>query len=93
MLLLVWWLMAVADGAEAQARAQYWLTRPVARLAGVLFLFALVYHLVAGIRHLVWDTGRGLERRQSQTSAWLVAIVSVLVTLLLLVGFGHGGHP
>ena len=31
-----------------------------------------VYHLVAGIRHLVWDTGRGLEKAQSQRSAWVV---------------------
>ena len=30
------------------------------------------YHLVAGIRHLVWDTGRGLERAQARRSAWLV---------------------
>jgi succinate dehydrogenase / fumarate reductase cytochrome b subunit len=41
--------------------------------------------MVAGIRHLVWDTGRGLERRQSQRSAWLVVAVSVL--LMLAVGY------
>src|SRR2546429_6309330 len=39
-------------------------------------ILAFSYHLTAGIRHLVWDTGRGLERKQSERSAWLVVGVS-----------------
>jgi succinate dehydrogenase / fumarate reductase cytochrome b subunit len=43
----------------------------------------LCYHLVAGIRHLVWDTGRGLERTQSQKSAWVVVLVSAALVLAI----------
>jgi len=88
---LVYWLMAVAAGAAAQARAQRLLSLPFAKLAAAAFVFALAYHLVAGIRHLVWDTGRGLERAQSQRSAWAVGILSVLLTLAILAALWHGG--
>jgi succinate dehydrogenase / fumarate reductase cytochrome b subunit len=37
---------------------------------------------VAGIRHLIWDTGRGLEKAQSQRSAWLVIGAAIVLTLL-----------
>jgi succinate dehydrogenase/fumarate reductase cytochrome b subunit len=31
----------------------------------------------------VWDTGRGLERAQSQRSAWVVVAVSIVLMLLI----------
>ena len=61
------------------------LSLPVVKVVYVGCIIAFCYHLVAGIRHLIWDTGRGLERRQSQRSAWLVVAVSVL--LMLAVGY------
>jgi succinate dehydrogenase / fumarate reductase, cytochrome b subunit len=82
-LLLAYWLMAVANGAMAQARATRLLSTPLAKLVYVLLIAAFCYHLVAGLRHLVWDTGRYLERAQSQKSAWLVGIVSIALTVLI----------
>jgi succinate dehydrogenase / fumarate reductase, cytochrome b subunit len=89
---LVWWLSSVAAGAAAQARAQAWLCTPLARVFLIGMLAAFCYHLVAGIRHLVWDTGRGLERTTSQRSAWLVGAVSVLLVLVLGYCLFHGGR-
>lgn len=83
LVLLVYWLASVAGGAQAQARAAHVLALPVMKLVYAACIIAFCYHLVAGIRHLVWDTGHGLERSQSQTSAWLVIAVSVLLMLLL----------
>lgn len=80
--LLVYWLMSVAGGAAAQARAARLLSLPLMKLVYAACIAAFCYHLVAGIRHLVWDTGRGLERAQSQKSAWLVVAVSIALTLL-----------
>ena len=85
LLLLVYWLMAVAGGARAQARAMRVLSLPLAKLVYAALIIAFCYHLVAGIRHLIWDTGRGLERAQSRRSAWLVVTFSV--ALMLLVGW------
>jgi succinate dehydrogenase / fumarate reductase, cytochrome b subunit len=85
LLLLVYWLMAVASGAHAQGRAARLLSLPVMKLVYAALIMAFCYHLSAGIRHLVWDTGRGLERAQAQRSAWLV--VGVSIALMLLVGY------
>jgi succinate dehydrogenase / fumarate reductase cytochrome b subunit len=83
LVLLVYWLMSVAGGAASQARAAQLLSLPVMKLVYGAGIAAFCYHLVAGIRHLVWDTGRGLERSQSQKSAYLVVAVSIALTLLV----------
>jgi len=83
--LLVYWLMALAGGAHSFARATRVLSHPLAKLLYAGLIVAFCYHLTAGIRHLVWDTGRGLERAQSHASAKLVMAVSVL--LMLIVGY------
>ena len=44
------------------------------------FSFAFFYHLANGIRHLVWDIGRGFEKRQANTSGWFVLIASIAMT-------------
>jgi succinate dehydrogenase / fumarate reductase cytochrome b subunit len=88
---LVYWLVAVAGGAAAQQRAQHLLGWPPFKLLMAGFVFAFCYHLLAGIRHLVWDTGRGLERSQAQKSAWLIVILSLLLTLALGYCLWHGG--
>jgi len=79
LLLLIYWLTALARGARAYAQAQAVLGSDLAKVgyAGVIAAFS--YHLVAGIRHLVWDTGRGLEKTQSQRSAWAVIVAAVVL--------------
>jgi succinate dehydrogenase / fumarate reductase cytochrome b subunit len=89
LLALVYWLMALASGPESYDRAVVVLSHPFFKLIFAGATFAFAYHLVAGIRHLVWDTGRGLEKRQSQTSAWLVGALSVLLTLGLIAWAGY----
>jgi succinate dehydrogenase / fumarate reductase cytochrome b subunit len=86
-LALVWWLMALATGPDAYARAMTLLSTPLAKLLLVGFTFSFVYHFCNGIRHLVWDTGRGLERAQARRSGMLV-IVAALALTALAVWFG-----
>lgn len=86
LVLLVYWLTSVAGGAAAQARAAQLLSLAVMKPVYAACIAAFCYHMVAGIRHLVWDTGRGLERAQSQRSAYLVVAISV--ALALLIGYG-----
>jgi succinate dehydrogenase / fumarate reductase cytochrome b subunit len=85
LLVLVYWLMAVASGTRAYGRASAVLSLGIVKLIYLGLLVAFCYHLVAGIRHLIWDTGRGLERQQAKRSAWLVAGASVL----LIIVFGY----
>ncbi|HTY92723.1 MAG TPA: succinate dehydrogenase, cytochrome b556 subunit [Steroidobacteraceae bacterium] len=84
LLVLVYWLSALARGAHAYARAQSLLVSGPARVVYAALILAFAYHLVAGIRHLVWDTGRGLEKAQSQRSAWLVIAAALVLALVLL---------
>ena len=80
----VWWLMALATGPESYARAMHLLSTPLARLLLVGFTFSFVYHFCNGIRHLVWDTGRGLERVHARRSGLAVVIAAVLLTALVV---------
>src|SRR5262245_36616376 len=98
-LLFVWWLMALASGPDAYARAMQALGSPFAKLLLVGFTFSFVYHFCNGIRHLVWDTGRGLERAQARRSGAFVIIAAVVLTALMIwfacqaMGFSPSGAP
>lgn len=93
LLVLVYWLMSVASGTAAYTRAQATLSLPIFKLFYAALLLTFSYHLVAGIRHLVWDTARGMERHQSQRSAWIVITVSVALTIALIYwAFCPGAH-
>jgi succinate dehydrogenase cytochrome b subunit len=83
LLVLVYWLMAVAGGAQAYLRAHEILSSGIFKLVYAGLLVAFSYHLVAGVRHLVWDTGVGLERAQSKRSAGVVIAVSIALVLAL----------
>jgi succinate dehydrogenase / fumarate reductase cytochrome b subunit len=80
---LVYWLMAVASGNRAYARAYQVLSLGSFKLIYAGLLVAFSYHLVAGIRHLIWDTGRAMERTQAKRSAGIVVAVSILLILVL----------
>ncbi|MEO8064391.1 MAG: succinate dehydrogenase, cytochrome b556 subunit [Pseudomonadota bacterium] len=83
-LAFTWWLLALATGADSYARAMHLLSTPIAKLLLVGFTFSFVYHFCNGIRHLVWDTGRGLERAQARLSGRIVVVAAVLLTALVI---------
>ena len=91
LLLLVYWLVALAAGAPSYANAVRVLGSPPVKLVYTFLILCFCYHLVAGVRHLVWDTGHGLERAQAQRSAWVVIAVSLLLALLILYRVFAGG--
>lgn len=45
--------------------------------------YAFFYHLCTGIRHLIWDTGRGFSICAIDYSGWVVVVVSVILTAIL----------
>ena len=90
LVLLVYWLVAVASGAEVYRGARELLSLGVLKAVYVILLASFSYHLFAGIRHLVWDTGAGLERAQAKRSATLVVLASLLLFLGLAWWALHG---
>jgi len=81
-LLSVWWFVAAASGAESYARADAVITSWFGKLVMLGSIWALWYHSLAGIRHLIWDSGRMLEITQAEKLGWAVIVGSVLLTAL-----------
>jgi succinate dehydrogenase / fumarate reductase cytochrome b subunit len=82
LLSLVYWLVAAASGEASYATAQRFFGFAVIKLALMVFSFSFFYHLANGVRHLMWDTGRGLERSAARLSGWIAFLSSVVLTLL-----------
>ena len=81
-LLLVYWLVSVAAGAEAYETARALIGSIFGRLLLFGWSIALFYHLCNGIRHLFWDIGLGYELPVVYRTGWAVVIVTLGLTLL-----------
>jgi succinate dehydrogenase cytochrome b subunit len=93
-LVLVYWLIALALGPSAYARALTVLGHPVFKVLPGLALLAFAFHFCSGIRHLLWDAGIGLERREARRSAWIVGVGTVLIAAIIAAVLALGrGEP
>lgn len=79
----VLWLVHAAAGPEQYQYFRTAMASPpgIALLVGWTFAFLL--HLANGVRHLVWDTGRGFAISQLNASAWAALVFAVLGTAAL----------
>ena len=84
-LLLIAWLLAASTSAAAFAWVQYVITSWLGDLVFLLSLWALWYHTLGGLRHLIWDTGRGLELQTAERMGWMMIIGSLLLTALTVI--------
>lgn len=82
--LIVWWFLAASTSAEYFAMADAFLTSWFGSLILIGSLWALSYHFCNGIRHLIWDTGRGLELEDTKKSGIAVVVGSVVLTAVVL---------
>lgn len=77
------WLWAALSGDDAFAQAQAFRESLIGQFMLFCWLFAFVYHLLNGIRHLLWDTGRGINMKSVYRSGWTVIFGALLLTLLI----------
>ena len=82
LIVLASWLVSAISGPAAYERFTTLMSAPLGQLLLIGWSFAFFYHLGNGIRHLVWDTGRGLGKQQATTSAWVVILSAIIVTAL-----------
>ena len=93
MLLVAWWLNAAA-GPNAYARFQWFAGSWIGRLILFGYTWALIHHMLGGIRHLIWDLGYGFEPSEREWLARATLIGSVGLTLILWVlGYMVVGTP
>lgn len=83
-LMIVWWFLAAATSPEYFATADGWVTSFLGDLIMTLSVWALWYHLLGGLRHLYWDTGRGLEVETAEKLGVAMLIGSVALTVITL---------
>ena len=88
---LAWWLMAVAAGGDAYRDAAECLASPLGMIALAGFSLALVYHLLNGIRHLLWDAGWGFDIPDVYRSGWAVAVLTFVFTAAIWLAAWPGG--
>jgi succinate dehydrogenase / fumarate reductase cytochrome b subunit len=92
-LLLAWWLLSAASGPNAYATFQSVASSIIGRIVLFGYTWALIHHMLGGVRHLIWDTGHGFGAAERE---WLVRANlagSIVLTILLWIigGFLMGG--
>lgn len=82
-LLLTWWLVAAAIGPRPFAVANAVLGSWIGLLVLFGYSWAILHHLVGGLRHFVWDFGYGLDKPARDQLAVGNFVVSIVLTILL----------
>lgn len=84
-LLVVWWLLAASTSEAYFATADAVITSWFGDLVMALSVLGLWYHYLAGLRHLYYDAGRGLDIETAEKLGWGCIIGSVVLTILTLI--------
>lgn len=92
-LLVAWWLIAAASGPKSYAGIGSFINSLFGRVILFGYTWALVHHMLGGIRHLIWDTGRGFgpAEREWMARATLFGSITLTVLLWLFVYLVTGG--
>jgi succinate dehydrogenase / fumarate reductase cytochrome b subunit len=82
-LLLAAWLIATAMGEVQFTYVNALFAHPLGQLILFGYTWALAHHMLGGIRHLIWDTGRGLQIWQVNVLSWLTILCSIALTVAI----------
>lgn len=80
--MIVWWFVAAATSPEYFAVADAVITSVIGDLIMLGSVWALWYHTLAGIRHMIWDNAMMLDIPTAEKLGWAVVIGSFVLTAL-----------
>lgn len=83
-ILLAVWAFAASQGAAFFAPVGAFLSSPFGVLILFGYAFALAFHALNGLRHLYWDTGRGLDPETTRRTSWGVFAASLFVAIVIV---------
>jgi succinate dehydrogenase / fumarate reductase, cytochrome b subunit len=83
-LLIVWWFLAASISPDYFATADWLLTSWIGDLVMALSVLGLWYHLLAGLRHLIFDSGHGLDIPTAEKLGMVCLGGSVALTILTI---------
>src|SRR5690349_22126402 len=94
-LILAWWLIAAASGPNAYARFEWFAGSIIGRIILFGYTWSVIHHMLGGIRHLIWDTGRGFgpQEREWLAAANLVGSIVITIAPWAVGHFGMGAPP
>jgi succinate dehydrogenase / fumarate reductase cytochrome b subunit len=75
------WLLSAATGADQYKQVIAALSTIPGQILLIGWSFSFFFHLLNGVRHLVWDTGRGFQVQQANASAWFVIVMATVLNL------------
>ena len=84
-ILVAWWLISAASGPDAYATANWWFTSVIGKIILFGYTWALMHHMLGGLKHLMQDTGAGLEKHFTTRMAIIQPFVSIALTILIWV--------
>lgn len=82
-LLLAWWLVSAAAGPVDFGYASAFFSSTIGQLILFGYTWALIHHMLGGMRHFIWDTGRCLDIETIDLFSWASIILSVVITGLI----------
>jgi len=82
-LLLAWWLIAVSSSPTAYANVEAFMNSFLGRLIVFGYTWALMHHMLSGIRHFVWDLGYGFKPNEREALSWGALILGIVLTVLI----------
>ena len=82
-LLLAWWLVAAATGPDHFNFVNDIMGSIPGRIVLVGYTWALIHHMLGGIRHLIWDTGSALDLESVDRLSWATIIGSIVLTVVI----------
>ncbi len=81
--LLTWWIVASAMGGNAQQLVNQVMGHWLAQVIMFGFTWALFNHMLGGIRHFIWDSGKGFSRVARFGFAWATLLGGFILTVLV----------
>jgi succinate dehydrogenase / fumarate reductase, cytochrome b subunit len=91
-LILAWWAVALASGPYAYDQFLSLAGSPLGLVALFGLTLSLFFHLANGVRHLIWDTGRGLEIKSAGSTAAAALAFAAVASVGLWAAFLLGGR-
>jgi succinate dehydrogenase / fumarate reductase cytochrome b subunit len=82
-LLVAWWLIAASAGANSYATVEAFYGSIIGKLVLFGYTWALLHHMLGGIRHLFWDLGYGFGKNEREWLARATVFGSITLTILL----------
>ena len=80
---IVVWISSIAMGGEYFNIVYFFLRLTLGKIILFIWSFGIFYHLINGVRYLIWSTGYGIELKNIYRSGYIVIFLSIIFTILL----------